>query len=212
MLKHLLAAKPADIARVAHRLRGDFVTYLNRIDAWQICCGDLCLAGSFDLGCPLIVDGNLTIAGGYTDGPDYDDHAHLICLGNFSAHHVLTRNVFYVEGDVTVHDFVYATGNDYPLQIGGLTRAPWVRLSERCIEPAKHRFEGKLLLDLDTGIQGDAQTLLNPELLEFWDDDGNAVDTHEAAALKDEGQEVLVLARPDWRSLIACARAGSVFL
>ena len=207
-----MAATPADIARVADRLTGDFVEYLNRIDAWQICRGDLRLARHFDLGSPLIVDGNLIIDGGYTDGPVYGDHAHLICLGNLSAQHVFTRNVFYVAGDVTVRDFVYASGNDYPFQIGGLTRAPWVGLSERCIEPAKHRFEGTRLLDLDTGIQGDAQTLLNPELFQFWDDDGNVVDAHEAAALKDEGQEVLVLARPEWRTLIACARAGSVFL
>lgn len=171
------------------------------------------MRSDLDVDTPLVVDGNLDVHGTYTDGWDYNDEGHLICLGNLTAKNVFTRNVFFVSGSLSAAGFIFAEGNDYPLEIGDgeLVKARWVSMSERCCYPNRMRFEEVEFLDLDCEARGDPEAVLAPQLLSFVDDNGDEVDPSEVCALRHAGEKILAVARPDWRDLFALCEKGLVF-
>ncbi|GLR13036.1 hypothetical protein GCM10007907_18260 [Chitinimonas prasina] len=167
---------------------------MEQVADWKIYRGDLSIPSDLLMDFPLIVDGNLEVLGTCAES----NRAHLVCLGNLKVKNIYTTDIFLVKGDVEAEGFIYASGNDYVMEIHGIVRARWVSISERCSYPSKLRFEGVEVLDLDIGYFGDPGSILNLDLMSYFDEDADQlddIDHKEVRERREDGETIYAIAR-----------------
>ncbi len=141
-------------------------------EEWNIYEGDLVIEGNFHSDLPLIITGNFTVKGSYTDGASYGG---VMVLGDFSVkEHIISEYSMFVAGNTSASGLICLHYNDYRCTFLGDIVCDILFVHDRAFEMwGDENIEAKLYYNREDKTKGDRRYIqkLKDEFLDELDDE-----------------------------------------